>query len=162
MSRVPSPLVRLSLAAAFAAAAVPAAAEDFEFDVPVQLAKLDPAFTQGKVSCEVRGVVRDVATGQVSGVNGVVGSGEAAFAISQGAYNGTVPVRFNANRPKNQPTDARSWRCSLTLVAGSLSQSLCSVDVATGMASGRPAPDWMKLDDRTVKGCAQGTITPPK
>ena len=35
--------------------ASPSRAEDFEFSVPVQLAKLDPAFTQGKVLCDVRG-----------------------------------------------------------------------------------------------------------
>jgi hypothetical protein len=162
MSRVPSLLVRLSLAAALASAAFPAAAEDFEFDVPVQLAKLDAAFTQGKVSCEVRGLSRDAVTGQVAGTNALVGSGEASFAISQGAYNATVPVRFNANRPKNEPADGRRWKCSLTLVAGALSQSICNIDVVTGMQTGRPAPDWMKLDEKTIKGCAQGTITPPK
>jgi hypothetical protein len=163
MSRRPaSRLACAALLAALATGASAATAEDFEFDVPVQLSKLDAAFTQGKVLCEVRGVTRDAATGEQTGnLNAVIGSGEASFAIAQGAYNGPVTVRFNANRPKNQPSDGRSWSCALVLIAGNLSQPLCVRDAATGMSTGRPAPDWMKLDDRTVRGCVQGTISRP-
>jgi hypothetical protein len=163
MSPISSLLARAALSAVLGAGASAATAEDFEFDVPVQLSKLDPAFTQGKVLCEVRGVTRDTATGAGTGqLNAVIGSGETSFAIAQGAFNGPVTVKFNANRPKNEPSDGRSWRCSLTLIAGNLSQGLCVVDAATGASAGRPAPDWMKLDDKTVKACAQGTIPKPQ
>jgi hypothetical protein len=163
MSRVPSLLARLSLAAAFASASLPAAAADFEFAVPVQLSKLDPAFTQGKVACEVRGMNHDAVTGLPTGqANALIGSGETTFAIAQGAFNGPVSVSFNANRPKSQPSDGRSWKCGLVLVAGNLSQSICYVDTVTGLPTGRAAPDWMKLDEKTIRGCAQGTIIAPK
>ena len=72
-------------------------AENFEFDVPVQLSKLDPAFTQGKVTCKVRGMSHDATTGLATGrANAVIGSGETSFAITQGAFNGPVSVKFNA------------------------------------------------------------------
>jgi hypothetical protein len=164
MSRLSSLLARATLSAVFAASASAATAEDFELDVPVQLSKLDPAFTQGKVTCEVHGITHDSGTGwetRPGPLNAVIGSGETSFAIAQGGFNGPVAVKFNANRPKNEPSDGRSWRCSLVLIAGNLSQSLCVRDASTGVSTGRPAPDWMKLDDKTVKGCAQGDIPRP-
>lgn len=164
MSRLSPLLVRVALSAVLGAGASAATAEDFEFDVPVQLSKLDPAFTQGKVTCEVHGITHDSATGwetRPGQLNAVIGSGETSFAIARGAFNTPVTVKFNANRPKNEPSDGRSWRCSLVLIAGNLSQSLCVRDASTGVSTGRPAPDWMKLDDKTVKGCAQGDISRP-
>ncbi len=161
MSRCVSLISRVALAAVLGAGASAAMAEDFEFDVPVQLSKLDAAFTQGKVFCEVRGVNRDMGSGS-GRADTVIGSGETTFAIAQGAFNGPVTVKFNANRPKNEPSDGRSWRCSLTLIAGNLSQGLCVVDVLTGASAGRAAPEWMKLDDKTIKACAQGTIPKPQ
>jgi len=162
MSRISSLLARVALSAALGAGASAAMAEDFEFDVPVQLSKLDAAFTQGKVTCEVHGMSHDPATGHPTGqANAVVGSGETSFAIAQGAYGGPVSVKFNANRPKYQPSDGRSWQCSLVLIAGNLSQSLCTTAVGPEEPTGRPAPAWMKLDQKTVKGCAQGNIPKP-
>ena len=162
MNRLSSLLARVALSAVLGAGASSAVAEDFEFDVPVQLSKLDAAFTQGKVTCEVRGMGHDAATGQPTGqANAVIGSGETAFAIAQGAFNGPVGVKFNANRPKYQPSDGRSWQCSLVLIAGNLTQSLCVADIGSEMSTGKPAPAWMKLDQKTVRGCAKGVITPP-
>jgi len=162
MSGVSSLFARAAISALLGAGASSAMAEDFEFDVPVQLSKLDAAFTQGKVTCEVRGTTHDTTTGagDLPQLNAVIGSGETSFGIVQGAFGGTVTVKFNANRPKNRPSDGRSWRCSLVLIAGNVSQSLCVRDATTGVPTGRPAPDWMKLSDKTVKGCAQGTISP--
>jgi hypothetical protein len=162
MSPISSLLARAALSALLGAGASAATAEDFEFDVPVQLSKLDPAFTQGKVACEVRGMSHDAATGLPTGqANAVIASGETSFAIAEGAYGGPVSVKFNANRPKYQPSDGRSWQCSLVLIAGNLSQSLCTVDVRPEESTGKPAPAWMKLDQKTVKGCAQGNIPKP-
>jgi hypothetical protein len=148
----------LSLAAVSLALASSLRAEDFEFDVPVQLSKLDSAFTQGKVSCEVRGLSRDAATGQATGSHGLVGSGASTFPISRGSYDGTVSVRFNANRPISQPTDGRKYVCSLSLIAGSNSGSLCSIDVVTLMQTGRAGQPWMKLVPESIKGCAVGNL----
>jgi hypothetical protein len=164
MSRLSSLLARATLSAVFAASASAATAEDFELDVPVQLSKLDPAFTQGKVTCEVHGITHDSGTGwetRPGPLNAVIGSGETSFAIAQGGFNGPVAVKFNANRPKNEPSDGRSWRCSLVLIAGNLSQSLCTGGFRSEDSSGPPTPAWMKLDRRTVKGCAQGNIPKP-
>ena len=159
MSRLSPLLVRVALSAVLGAGASAATAEDFEFDVPVQLSKLDPAFTQRKVTCEVR---HDATMAfPTAGANAVIGSGETSFAIAQGAFNGPVSVKFNANRPKYQPSDGRSWQCSLVLIAGNLSQSLCTGDVRSEESAGPPTPAWMKLDRRTVKGCAQGNIPKP-
>lgn len=153
MKRLSISLAALSLALL----ASPLVAEDFEFDVPVQLSKLDSAFTQGKVSCEVKGLAHDAATGQVSGNKGIVGSGATTFAIARGAYDGTVSVKFNANRPISQPTDGRSYSCALFLIAGSNIQTLCYADALTGQSTGRPPPGWMKLAPG-VKGCANASL----
>lgn len=165
MSRISSLLGRAALAALLGAGAAVATAEDFEFSVPVQLSKLDGAFTQGKVQCEVFGVGQRVGAGagQVTNtVNVFLGWGEASFPIAQGNFNDTVVVRFNANRPAI-PSDARSWWCSLGLTSGALTNPLCTQAPAagSGMVVGKPAPAWMKLDAKTLKACAHGTISPP-
>jgi hypothetical protein len=142
--------------------ASPSRAEDFEFAVPVQLSKLDSSFAQGKVTCEVRkglGAISGMATGR-EGV--VIGSGEATFPITQGAYNGTVAVRFNAKRPEFQPAQGETYRCMLHLLgAGGLDGLLCSLDevprASGGQATGR-TPGWLKLDGKNLKGCVSGNL----
>jgi hypothetical protein len=108
------------------------------------------------VHCQVRGIGRDSA-GHATGGNVVVASGDGTFALTQGAFNGTVAVRFNAGRPQHNPADARAWDCGLSLVSAGGSVSACVVDVVTGEATGR-IPEILKLDPKTVRACAQGTI----
>jgi hypothetical protein len=146
------------------AAALPAPAEDFEFEVPVQLSKLDPAFTQGRVSCGVRGIGGAGSTGQNrEAVNAAIGSGSASFSIVQGGFSGSVTVKFNADRPQHEPANARSWSCVLSLVAPSGSEKLCPDDSAsaTNRSKGQ-LPAFLNLDPASVRGCTQGTIAAPK
>lgn len=155
-------LVFLALSG-FLVAALPALAEDFEFEIPVQLSKLDPAFTQGRVSCDVRGVGADGKASSRSVSNVSIGSGSATFAIVQGGFNASVTVRINAARPEHEPTQARSWSCVLSLVAPSGSETLCLEDSASASNRTRGRlPEFLKLDPASVKGCTQGTIAPPK
>jgi len=157
MNRFASLTARFALGAALAAGAGVASAEDFEFEVPVQLSKIDSAFTQGKVTCQVRGVGRD-GNGQATGVNAMIASGDSTFALSQGGFNGAVSVRFNAGRPQHEPADARTWSCGLSLVSAGGAVSACIVDTMSGQATGR-LPEILKLDPKSVKACAQGTIS---
>lgn len=155
-------LVWLALSG-FLVAALPAPAEDFEFEVPVQLAKLDPAFTQGRVSCVVRGIGGTGAATNRETANASIGSGSTTFAIAQGGFSGSVSVKFNANRPEHEPANARAWSCVLSLVAPSGSERLCPDDSssATNRSKGQ-LPAFLNLDPASVKGCTQGTIAPPK
>lgn len=143
------------------AAAFPALAEDFEFEVPVQLSKLDPVFTEGRVSCHVVGVDRESPTTSKR-ANAPIASGSASFALVQGAFNGTVSVKFDADRPRRQPADARAWTCLLAVVAPSGSEPLCFRDSTTGMAVPGKFSPVLNLDPQSVKGCTQGTIASPK
>lgn len=136
-----------------------ARAEDFEFEVPVQLAKLDPVFTQGKVSCQVTGLDRDAGGGgSVKSLNAVIASGSTTFALVQGGFSGNVSVKFDAERPRRQPADGRAWSCILSIVAPSGSEPLCLRDSFTGHASAPRLPAILNLDQKSVKGCTQGTI----
>lgn len=78
-------VVRLGLAVLLFAAGLRATAEDFEFEVPVKVSKLDATFTQGKVSCSVYGPTQIDSVGVArvpsskEGVYGVIGSGEGAY-----------------------------------------------------------------------------------
>lgn len=157
---------RLALAGALAAGTLTALAEDFEFEVPVQLAKIDPIFTQGKVRCAADGIDRE--NPGVKGNPAVIGSGSATFSLSQGGFDGTVSVKFNAERPRRLPADARAWRCALSLVGPSGSESLC-IDASDKAAAGtnrtsrsNPLPAFLNIDESSLKACAQGTIAPPK
>jgi len=135
--------------------ASPSLAEDFEFTVPVQLSKLDPAFAQGKVTCDVRG---HSTMGTGAGGRTVIGSGEATFPITQGAYNGNVVVKFNAKRPEFQPAQGETYACMLHLLgAGGVDGLLCRVDPVMGVTPG-PIPEWLKLDGKNLKGCVSGNL----
>lgn len=131
MNRPSRTVVRLALAALLVAAGLRATAEDFELEVRVKVAKLDATFTQGKVSCSVYGPTQNNAPGEFrspqNDVYGVVGSGESTFPISRGAYEGPVVVRFWANR-LSQPTDARDYSCSLSLVSRNSVTRLCVIE----------------------------------
>jgi hypothetical protein len=166
MSRMTSLFGRLSLAALLGGGASPAAAEDFEFSVPVQLSNLDAAFTKGTVECEVSGVVQRSASGAGqlgSAANGYLGWGQASFPIAQGKFNNTVVVKFNVPRP-TIPSDGRSWRCTLSLISAGRDYQLCLEAPATGsgMPVGIPLQAWMKLDEKALRACIHGTIAPPK
>lgn len=129
----------------------PSRAEDFEFSIPVQLSKLDAAFTQGKVLCDVRGRT-------ATGARAVIGAGEAAFPIAQGGYNGTVVVKFDAKRPEFQPSQGDQYRCILHLIgAGGVDGPLCVLDALTGQQTGA-VPEWLNLDGKNLKGCAVGNL----
>lgn len=165
MSRISSLLGRAALAAFLASGAAVATAEDFEFSVPVQLSNLDGAFTQVRVECEVFGVAQRGAagSGQVA-ANAYLGWGAASLPIAQGKLNDTVVVKFNVPRP-SLPSDGRSWRCSLTLISnGRDYYPLCTEGAAagSGMAVGKPLQAWMKLDEKALRACVHGTISPPK
>jgi len=149
----------LSAAAlSFVLFASPSRAEDFEFSVPVQLAKLDPAFTQGKVLCDVRGRTGSPESLPSANARAVIGAGETAFPIAQGAYNGTVVVKFDAKRPEFQPSQADQYRCILHLIgAGGVDGALCSLDALTGQPTGA-TPGWLNLSPKSFKGCVVGTL----
>ncbi|MCM3874905.1 MAG: hypothetical protein NEA02_00650 [Thermoanaerobaculia bacterium] len=146
----------------FIVAAPPAPAEDFEFEVPVQLSKIDPVFTQGKVSCQVLGIDRDGAARSSSKDLTSIAGASTTFALVQGGFSGTVSVKFDAERPRRQPTDARTWSCVLFLVAPSGSEALCLSDPATGRSKTRQLPALLNLDPASVKGCTGGTLPVPK
>jgi hypothetical protein len=166
LSRISSLAIRAVFAALLGAGAPMATAEDFEFSVPVQLSKLDAMFTKGTVECRVQGVAHGGAPGAGQATNAALyflGWGEASFAIAQGKFNDTVVVKFNVPRP-SVPSDARAWQCMLSLTSAGRDYQLCLEAPATG--SGRPVgiplQAWMKLDDKALKACVQGTISQPK
>jgi hypothetical protein len=168
LSRISSLLGRAALASLLGAGAVVATAEDFEFSVPVQLSKLDPALMQGTVECEVLGVGQhgNGGAGQASSTgSSFLGWGSTSFPIAQGKFNDTVLVKFNLNRP-TIPSDGRSWRCTLSLGSGggTFPFPLCNEQPAagSGMVTGKPIPAAMKLDQKTLKACVHGTISPPR
>jgi hypothetical protein len=148
-------VTRLALALTFVAGGHAASAEDFEFDVPVQISKIDSAFTQGSVRCDVVGMNR-AANGQLTGGHAIIGSAATTFALEKGGYNQTVNVKVNANRPQHEPTDARSWSCGLVFIAPSGPVVACVVDVSTGLPIGR-LPAILGLDPKS-KVCTQGLI----
>ncbi|MGA7990314.1 MAG: hypothetical protein WCC53_02670 [Thermoanaerobaculia bacterium] len=146
---------RLALVAALAAAAHAARGEDFEFEVPVQISKIDTAFTQASVRCDVIGMNR-TANGQLTGGHAIIGSASTTFALDKGGYNLPVNVKVNANRPQHEPTDARSWNCGLVFIAPSGPVVACAVDLSTGLPIGR-LPAILGLDPKS-KVCTQGQI----
>ena len=157
MRVTPRLAVRLTLSAALAAAPLAALAEDFEFEVPVQLSKIDPAFAQGKVQCRAEGIDRE--DPRAKGIAATIGGGSATFSLTQGGFDGTVVVRFSADRPRRQPGDARAWRCGLSLVGTNGTEKLC-IDPADRSAGKLPA--FLNIDAASLKACAEGTIPQPK
>ena len=86
-------------------------AADFTIQVPVRLNNLHASVFAGSVWCAVR-------SSPVGVVGASVGQGFTRFTITSGSFNRTVVVQFNA-RPGADPGRARSYDCSLTLVARS-------------------------------------------
>lgn len=133
-----------------------ARAEDFEFEVPVELSNIDPQVTQARVECTTFGFE---GTGMQRRMV-FVGSGITTFALKNGAYKDAVSVRFNADRSRAQPSAARTWVCTMDLFLAGTPHSLCLLDHVTG--TGTPQnPPLLKLDVKNIKGCTRGSIAPP-
>jgi hypothetical protein len=86
----------------FNLSAITARAEDFTFNVPVKVSNLHPDLKRGAVNCTVGGKEN-----QKVGTSGYV-----YFPITNGGFDGIVPVKFNASPPSNN-IYASSWVCSL-------------------------------------------------
>lgn len=79
-------------------------AEDFTFNVGVNLSNMHPEIVSMKLRCSAK-----------QGPNVIIGTGENAEKISaDGTFNATVPVSFNADSGKN-PADATVAICILHL-----------------------------------------------
>ncbi len=83
--------------------ALPAWAEDFEFSIPVKLSSLMATVDDVLISC----VVMDED-------ELVLGKGDAHIQPEDGAYEGTVMVKFNAD-PGMNPQAASLYKCTLRL-----------------------------------------------
>lgn len=159
MKTTASLVSRFALAIMLGAGACAAWAEDFEFEIPVQVSKMDSAFTQVAVHCSVFGVGRDPSGQITGGRTTLIGGGGASNPLVGGGFNGTLSVRFNANRPQHQPTDARIWNCGLEFAAPGGTVSACVMDVATGQTTGR-VPAILGLDGKGgQKVCLFGMIS---
>ena len=82
----------------------PSFAEDFTFNVPVELKNLPPTITMGRLECLV-------STADNSASIGVT---DFDFAIVAGNYSNTVVIKFNAI-PGRDPKKAAQWGCALFL-----------------------------------------------
>lgn len=99
----------ITAAALAIALAVPTAAADFTFDVPVSVRDV-PLISQVRVSCYVS-VLAAGADGAASETN-VVGRGDVTVDAPAGTYEGTVTVPVE-NRGTRLSADARSYTCAL-------------------------------------------------
>ena len=102
-------MIRCCIAAVLAAAAVPASATDFTFDVPVSVRDV-PLLTQVRVSCYVSSLA--AGTTGAAAVTNVVGRGEVTVEAPGGTYEGTVSVPVE-NSGVRRSIDARSYLCDL-------------------------------------------------
>jgi len=148
----------LGFAALFGCTALPAAAEDFEFDVPVELSKFDSSLPQGRVECNVYGpnTAGARSLGLVS-----YGGGSATFALKDGSFKGNVSVKFNVDRTLHDPAWAHSWTCVLNLISLSATHPLCAIDPATAKPTVWTPSSEFPIDYKTVKGCAFGSMKGP-
>ena len=85
-----------------------ARAEDFTFTVPVDVRSLEGRASHAGVKCEVLAGVPAPAPAPVAGVR--IGQGVAGFTLTNGGFQGSVTVRFNAQGPLR---DAKGYRCFL-------------------------------------------------
>lgn len=103
-------MIRHCIAAILAAAAaVPASAADFTFDVPVSVRDV-PLLTQIRVSCFVS--VLPAGTDGAAAETNVVGRADVTVDAPGGAYDGTVTVPVE-NGGTRRSVDARSYACGL-------------------------------------------------
>ena len=106
-----APTRRFTLGVFAASLLAPAAArsEDFTFTVPVAVRDL-PSFVHGAgVRCEVLKSVPPPPPAAPAGT--ARSSGESAFWVAHGAFQGNVTVRFNATAVS--PGEAKGYRCWL-------------------------------------------------
>jgi hypothetical protein len=94
-------------------AALPAAADDFTFEIPITIKNMHPDITQGWVDCFTSRGIKDNGKPSIQG-NDKIGDGSTAFKISSGNYHGNIIVRFNA-LPGMNPAEAVAYRCHLRL-----------------------------------------------
>jgi hypothetical protein len=156
MKRTAGTVTRLLFVGSLAAVPRVALAEDFEFEVPVELSNIDPRVTQARVECTAFGFE---GTGQQRRMT-FVGSGITTFALQNGSYKDKVSVKFNADRTRNQPSAARTWTCTMDLILAGTPHSLCVLDHVTGQGTSQNPP-LLKLDVKSIKGCTRGSIAPP-
>jgi hypothetical protein len=102
-------MIRCCIAAVLAAAAVPASAADFTFDVPVSVRNV-PVISQVRVNCLVSVLAAGV-DGSAAESN-IVGRGEVTVEAPGGTYEGTVVVPVE-NRGTRMSSAARSYSCDL-------------------------------------------------
>lgn len=162
MKRSSRTAVRLALVVLLCSAGGRVRADDFEIAVPVSVSKLDATFTQGKVSCKVYGQTRLDALGasrlEAAGSYGLIGSGEATFPISKGAHEGTVAVKFWANR-QGEAANARDYACALTLVEGNSVRQLCAIVVDSKQV--RAVETVLPPKVRAAHPCTSGKVPLP-
>jgi hypothetical protein len=78
-------------------------AEDFTYNVPVEINNLHPDLKVGQISCSL-----------INKTSEMIGKGSANFDIVNGNYSGTVVVKFNTSIPSNN-VNAYKWACALYL-----------------------------------------------
>ena len=91
-----------------------AAAEDFNFTIPVKILSLAPPDIGGNVGCQVGVGAPPSPAGWGALASGVGGGGTAFDVDANGSFQGTVSVKFNAQQGKN-PGTATHWACVLFL-----------------------------------------------
>jgi hypothetical protein len=130
-------------------------AEDFTFNVPVQLYNLDPKITTARIYCRVSGL--GTKSGKQSGPPPTItfGSGYKEFSIVNGTYVGSIVIKFNVASGLN-PADAHNWMCQLFFhnAGATKTSSTSSTTIGSTHASGNDhrlefdhMPDWQPADN---------------
>ena len=132
----------------------PCLAEDFTFNVPVQLYNLDPKITTARIFCRVSGL--GTKSGKQSGPPPTItfGSGYKEFSIVNGTYVGSIVIKFNVASGLN-PADAHNWMCQLFFHnAGAATSNPSSTKTGSTYASGNDnrlefdhTPEWQPADN---------------
>ena len=116
-----------------AAAATPASATDFTFEVPVSVRDV-PLLTQVRVSCLVS-VLPAGTDGSASETN-VIGRGDVTVDAPGGSYEGTVTVPVE-NGGTRRSVDARSYACGLEGLGRNASGGLITLGTNWSLALSR-------------------------
>jgi hypothetical protein len=104
------PAAALTAGLAWASAA---RADDFTFKVPVDVSAMTSGLGSGLVSCVALSVAPPPAPAPSGG--DVIGRGAARFSLTNGSYQGTLNVHFNA-LPGKRLENAKGYRCELLFV----------------------------------------------
>jgi len=140
MSRSIAPVLILPMLAA----ATPAAAIDFTFDVPVTLQRM-PAARQLQVLC----AVYDTIDGTGDGRNTIGSWSSLRVDVAGGNFSDSVRVEFNAQSTRG-PSEARSYSCNLVVFGVDASGAPFEAGGAVFIST------WRARTDQTV------TLDPPR